>query len=48
MLEVGDAIQYRCDIGNLGVMTSSITGIVMEDENIMKLDDHGFERYHVV
>jgi hypothetical protein len=25
-------------------MTSTITGIVMEDENVLKLDDHGFVR----
>jgi hypothetical protein len=46
MLEVGDVIKYRCEIGNLGEMTSTITGIVMEDENVLKLDDHGFVRYH--
>jgi len=44
MLEVGDVIEYRCEIGNLGEMTSTITGIVMEDENVLKLDDHGFVR----
>jgi len=44
MLEVGDVIKYRCEIGNLGGMTSTITGIVMEDENVLKLDDHGFVR----
>jgi hypothetical protein len=46
MLEVGEVIKYRCEIGNLGEMTSTITGIVMEDENVLKLDDHGFVRYH--
>jgi hypothetical protein len=45
MLEVGEVIKYRCEIGNLGEMTSTITGIVMEDENVLKLDDHGFIRY---
>ena len=44
MLEVGEVIKYRCEIGNLGEMTSNITGIVMEDENVLKLDDHGFVR----
>ena len=44
MLEVGEVIKYRCEIGNLGEMTSAITGIVMEDENVLKLDDHGFVR----
>jgi hypothetical protein len=46
MLEVGEVIKYRCEIGNLGEMTSTITGIVMEDENVLKLDYHGFVRYH--
>jgi len=46
MLEVGEVIKYRCEIGNLGEMTSTITGIVMEDENVLKLDDHGFVRDH--
>jgi hypothetical protein len=46
MLEVGEVIKYRCEIGNLGEMTSTITGIVIEDENVLKLDDHGFVRYH--
>jgi hypothetical protein len=27
-------------------MTSTITGFVMEDENVLKLDDHVFVRYH--
>ncbi len=45
-LEVGDVIQYKCEIGNLGLFTSTITGIVLEDENVLKLDDHGFVRYH--
>jgi hypothetical protein len=44
MLEVGDVIKYRCEIGNLGEMTNTISGIVMEDENVLKLDDHGFVR----
>ena len=44
MLEVGDVIKYRCEVGNLGDKTSTITGIVMEDENVLKLDDHGFVR----
>jgi hypothetical protein len=46
MLEVGEVIKYRCEIGNLGELTSTITGIVMEDEKVLKLDDHGFVRYH--
>jgi hypothetical protein len=46
MLEVGEVIKYRREIGNLGEMTSTITGILMEDENVLKLDDHGFIRYH--
>jgi hypothetical protein len=45
MLEVGEVIKYRYEIVNLGEMTT-ITGIVMEDENVLKLDDHGFVRYH--
>ena len=39
-LQVGDYIKYRCEIGNLGYITTFITGIVMEDENVLKLDDH--------
>jgi hypothetical protein len=46
LLEVGEVIQYRCEVGNLGKMTSTITGFVMEDENVLKLDDHVFVRYH--
>jgi hypothetical protein len=46
MLEVVEVIKYRCEIGNLGEMTSTINGIVMEDENVLKLVDHGFVRYH--
>jgi len=30
----------------LGEMTSTITGIVLEDENVLKLDDHGLVRYY--
>jgi hypothetical protein len=37
---------YRSEIGNLGEMISTITKIVVEDENPLKLDDHGFVRYH--
>jgi hypothetical protein len=40
-LWVGETILYRSEIGYLG-----ITRIVREDENPIKLDDHGFVRYH--
>jgi hypothetical protein len=33
-VEVGDVKQYRCEIGNLGDPTSTIVGIVLEDENV--------------
>ncbi len=36
-LEVGHVIQYKCEIGNLGLFTSTITGIVLEDENVLSL-----------
>jgi hypothetical protein len=39
-------ILYRSEIGNLVEMTSTITKIVLEDENPLKLDDTGFVRYH--
>jgi hypothetical protein len=37
---------YRSEIGNLGDMISTLTKIEPEDENPLKLDDHGFVRYH--
>jgi hypothetical protein len=37
---------YRSEIGNLGDMISTITKIEPVDENPLKLDDHGFVRYH--
>jgi hypothetical protein len=39
-------ILYRSKIGNLGEKRSTITKIVLGDENPLKLDDHGFVRYH--
>jgi hypothetical protein len=45
-LRVGEVIMYRSEIGNLGDMISTITKIEPEDENPLKLDDHGFVRYH--
>jgi hypothetical protein len=39
-------ILYRSEISNLGEITSTITKIVLEDENPLKLDDHGFVRYY--
>jgi hypothetical protein len=41
-----DVILYRSKIGNLGEKRSTITKIVLGDENPLKLDDHGFVRYH--
>ena len=45
-MRVGETILYRSEIGNLGDMISTITKIEIEDENPVKLDDHGFVRYH--
>ena len=45
-MRVGEVIMYRSEIGNLGDMISTITKIEPEDENPLKLDDHGFVRYH--
>jgi hypothetical protein len=45
-LQVGETILYRSEIGNLGDMICTITRIVPEDENPLKLDDHGYVWYH--
>ncbi len=45
-MRVGETILYRSEIGNLGDMISTITKIEPEDENPVKLDYHGFVRYH--
>jgi hypothetical protein len=45
-LWVGKVIMYSSEIGNLGDMISTITKIKPEDENPVKLGDHGFVRYH--
>jgi hypothetical protein len=45
-LWVGDVLLYRSEIGNLGEITSTITKIVLKDENLLKLDVHGFVTCH--
>jgi hypothetical protein len=36
---------YRSELCNLGGITSTITKIVLEDENPLNLDDPSFVRY---
>jgi len=45
-LKVGDVITYKCEVGNIGYLTSEIRKIVLEDENPLKLDDYGIVWYH--